>query len=619
MADRKAELERKKKRLEEIRAAKQAKVSTSTSTSSPSRTKKSSNEQTTSDDTSTAAASNNDIDNLLKDLDLPSGPSAASTQPAPSIDTSRSTESEISKTDSPVPQRKPVKLAVSHREHVSFPPKELVSYEKETQTVVVEERKESVEEKVPVIQEEVKVEPQQTEEREKKKEDAPKMVELSDETKSQILKSPDFCHFFDHAARIIEKAMCEEDFAFDYGAETEIGESDTLASKKLSLSRKFFDERWSKHRCITCMDWSQQHPELLVSSYNQNDDAPQDPDGIALIWNMKYNKHSPEYVFHNQSPIMSVCFAQFHPNLLVGGSYSGQIVLWDNRSRKRTPVQKTPLSAAAHTHPVYCVEVVGTQNAHNLITFSTDGKMCSWSLDMLSQPQEAVDLQHTPLSKAVSITSASFLSNDVNSFVVGSEDGTVYTALQHGSKAGIVEQFEGHHGPVTAVDYHAVPGPIDFSHLFLTSSFDWTMKLWSNKDSKVLYSFENNGDYVYDVQWSPIHPALFASVDGEGKLDLWNLNHDTEVPTASVTVETASALNRVKWASSGHQLAVGDDDGYIYIYDIGEQLANPRPDEYNRFVNTLQDIQANALTFSDSERPLSPSSSLSTLMSPPRL
>ena len=38
-------------------------------------------------------------------------------------------------------------------------------------------------------------------------------------------------------------------------------------------------------------------------------------------------------------------------------------------------------------HPVYCVNVVGTQNAHNLISVSTDGKMCSWSLDMLSQPQ----------------------------------------------------------------------------------------------------------------------------------------------------------------------------------------------------------------------------------------
>ena len=33
------------------------------------------------------------------------------------------------------------------------------------------------------------------------------------------------------------------------------------------------------------------------------------------------------------------------------------------------------------------MRVVGTQNAHNLISVSTDGKMCSWSLDMLSQPQ----------------------------------------------------------------------------------------------------------------------------------------------------------------------------------------------------------------------------------------
>lgn len=46
---------------------------------------------------------------------------------------------------------------------------------------------------------------------------------------------------------------------------------------------------------------------------------------------------------------MSATFAKFHPNLVVGGTYSGQIVLWDNRSNKRTPVQRTPLSAAAHT------------------------------------------------------------------------------------------------------------------------------------------------------------------------------------------------------------------------------------------------------------------------------
>ena len=42
-----------------------------------------------------------------------------------------------------------------------------------------------------------------------------------------------------------------------------------------------------------------------------------------------------------------------------------------------------------------------------------------------------MDLQHVH-SKAVSVTCDSFLPGDVNNFVVGSEDGSVYSALRHG-------------------------------------------------------------------------------------------------------------------------------------------------------------------------------------------
>ncbi|XP_002156043.2 cytoplasmic dynein 1 intermediate chain 2 isoform X1 [Hydra vulgaris] len=606
MADRKAELENKRKRLEEMRRIKEER--NKKTGVSPSRAAKKVDGSSAFSD---SGSSTNEIDSIFKELDLPSSSSIELTQArleTCSIDSG-------SQQSSPPPARKSVVLSISHREPISFAPKELVRYTKETQTVVTKEESPEPEVvKVEVVKKEVL-----QEEKEKKKEEVPKMVELSEEVKSQIMNSQDFLHFFDHAARIIEKAISEDDYVFDYGAVKDEGESESVASKKLALNRQFFDERWSKHRCVTCMDWSQLHPELLVASYNQNELSPQDPDGVALIWNMKYHKQTPEYIFHNQSAIMSVCFAQFHPNLLVGGSYSGQIVLWDNRSRKRAPVQKTPLSAAAHTHPVYCVEVVGTLNAHNLITFSTDGKMCSWSLDMLSQPQEVMDLQHTH-TKPVSVTSASFQPGDVNNFVVGSEDGSIYSAQRHGSKAGIVEQFDGHHGPVTSIDYNAVPGPIDFSHLFLTSSFDWTIRLWSNKSTKVLYSFEDNGDYVLDTQWSPINPALFAAVDGMGRLDLWNLNNDTEVPTSSITIASNSAINRVKWSGSGLQLAAGDDEGHIYVYDVGEQLAVPRSDEWARFANTLQDIQANNQAITDIDRPLSPTNNLAAnLISPPRM
>jgi hypothetical protein len=54
--------------------------------------------------------------------------------------------------------------------------------------------------------------------------------------------------------------------------------------------------------------------------------------------------------------IMKVLCSRFHPNLVLGGTYSGQIVLWDNRVQKRTPIQRTPLSTSAHT--VSCITLV---------------------------------------------------------------------------------------------------------------------------------------------------------------------------------------------------------------------------------------------------------------------
>ncbi|XP_033869842.1 cytoplasmic dynein 1 intermediate chain 2-like isoform X1 [Acipenser ruthenus] len=489
--------------------------------------------------------------------------------------------------------RGPLKLRMGKITHVDFPPREVVSYTKETQTPVVTQQKEEDDEEEETAPLKPVIEPEEEKAVQKEEEEAPPH-ELTEEEKLQVLHSEEFLSFFDHSTRIVERALSEHvDVFFDYsGRDLEEKEGEIQAGAKLSLNRQFMDERWSKHRVVTCLDWSFQYPELLVASYNNNEDAPHEPDGVALVWNMKYKKTTPEYVFHCQSAVMSAAFTKFHPNLVVGGTYSGQIVLWDNRSNKRTPVQRTPLSAAAHTHPVYCVNVVGTPNAHNLISISTDGKMCSWSLDMLSQPQDSMELVHKQ-SKAVAVTCMSFPLGDVNNFVVGSEEGSVYTACRHGSKAGISEMFEGHQGPITGIHCHTAGGPVDFSHLFVTSSFDWTVKLWSTKNNKPLYSFEDNSDYVYDIMWSPTHPALFACVDGVGRLDLWNLNNDTEVPTASITVEGNPALNRVRWAHSGREIAVGDSDGQILIYDVGEQISVPRNDEWTRFARTLAEINAN--------------------------
>ncbi|XP_069081431.1 cytoplasmic dynein 1 intermediate chain 2 isoform X4 [Pleurodeles waltl] len=588
----KAELERKKQRLAQIREEKKRKEEE--------RRRRETDQQK---EPAPAVQEESDLDKkrreaeaLLQSMGITPDTSLVPPPTSPSSK-SVSTPSEAGSQDSGDgtvgTRRVHVKLAMAKITQVDFPPRETVTYTKETQTPVVAQQKEEDEEEEETAAPKPTAEPEEEQSVKKEEESEVPPHELTEEEKQQILHTEEFLSFFDHSTRIVERALSEQiNIFFDYsGKDLEEKEGEIQAGARLSLNRQFFDERWSKHRVVSCLDWSSQYPELLVASYNNNEDAPHEPDGVALVWNMKYKKTTPEYVFHCQSAVMSAAFAKFHPNLVVGGTYSGQIVLWDNRSNKRTPVQRTPLSAAAHTHPVYCVNVVGTQNAHNLISISTDGKICSWSLDMLSQPQDSMELVHKQ-SKSVAVTCMSFPVGDVNNFVVGSEEGSVYTACRHGSKAGISEMFEGHQGPITGIHCHSAVGPVDFSHLFVTSSFDWTVKLWSTKNNKPLYSFEDNADYVYDVMWSPTHPALFACVDGVGRLDLWNLNNDTEVPTASINVEGSPALNRVRWTHSGRELAVGDSEGQIFIYDVGE-FAVPRSDEWTRFAKTLADINAN--------------------------
>ncbi|XP_058061495.1 cytoplasmic dynein 1 intermediate chain-like isoform X5 [Anopheles bellator] len=454
---------------------------------------------------------------------------------------------------------------------------------------------------------------------EQKKDDLKEVKELSAEQKQMIILSEDFQRFILRAGKVMERALSEKvDIYTDYiGGSDEDDMGDEKTQARLSLNRSFYCDRWSKNRCVTSFDWSTYYPELMVASYHSNEECPNEPDGVVIVWNTKFKKQTPEEVFHCQSAVISTCFAKFHPNLILGGTYSGQIVLWDNRVQKRTPIQRTPLSASAHTQPVYCLSMVGTQNAHNVISISSDGKLCSWSLDMLSQPQDVLELQHRQ-SKAISVTCMAFPHNEVNNFVLGSEDGYVYSASRHGNRSGIGETYEKHLGPVTGISAHHNQSSPDFGHLFLTSSIDWTIKLWSLKDNRPLYSFEDNSHYVMDVAWSPTHPALFAGVDGGGRLDLWNLNQDTEVPTASVTVEGQPALNRVSWTPSGLHVTVGDENGRIYVYDVAENLANPRMDEWNKLSAVLYDLKINQtdeFDEMDKKSPVPQNTSLNSLTS----
>lgn len=153
-----------------------------------------------------------------------------------------------------------------------------------------------------------------------------KRVEYSEDERRHLMQTDSFRKFLDRSVRITERALScsnSRDIFVDYTGQVEVVDSEDKSGLRLSLNTTFKDERWTFGRAVTSFDWCSQFPELLVASYNQNDLAPNEPDGICLVWNMKFKKNTPEYVFHCQSPVLSACFAKFHPNLILGGTYSG--------------------------------------------------------------------------------------------------------------------------------------------------------------------------------------------------------------------------------------------------------------------------------------------------------
>ncbi|KAJ3030964.1 UNVERIFIED_CONTAM: hypothetical protein HDU68_007164 [Siphonaria sp. JEL0065] len=140
---------------------------------------------------------------------------------------------------------------------------------------------------------------------------------MDEEEREIILQSWQFQEFFDDASKLVERALVNKyDVLTDYTMSDE-GRREIDTGKGIKQVCAFFDERWTKNRSVTDLSRSPRHPELVLASYNKNQVAINDPDGVVLIWN-QHVPH-PEFIFQAQSDITKATLSPFHPNLVIGG------------------------------------------------------------------------------------------------------------------------------------------------------------------------------------------------------------------------------------------------------------------------------------------------------------
>ncbi|KAI9746100.1 MAG: hypothetical protein M1818_000781 [Claussenomyces sp. TS43310] len=455
---------------------------------------------------------------------------------------------------------------------------------------------------------------------------------LTSEESNAVTSSEEFMDFVERSSKVIERALDQE---YDILADYSLGDTHDIEDeddeyggrRRIREVAQFYDERWSRKRMISDINFSPKFPELTLAAYTKNPSAPHDPDGLVQIWNLHLHDR-PEFVFHAQSDVLTAKFSPFHPNLIIGGAYSGQVLLWDTRA-KSAPVQKTPLTGSGHTHPVYSVDIVGTQNANNIISCSTDGVVCGWTVDMLAQPQELLTLTTPAPAKTedLSPTCMAFPQTDPTYFLVGSEEGTIYPCHRYdraGAKAGVDQRvsYRGHAAPVMSMNFHPARGPVDLGDLVISSSLDWSVKIWKVRAPAATSTTSitgdaqsvaplldlNREDVVYDAAWSPVKPGVFSLVDGAGNIEVWDLTADIEVPMAKSQPVArkggrsmmTKSLNRVAWEETeGKRLATGGIDGTVTVFEVGPDLGgkdSARNEEWTNVKKLMARLESAALS-----------------------
>eukprot|EP00163_Fabomonas_tropica_P014735 TRINITY_DN2679_c0_g1_i4.p1 TRINITY_DN2679_c0_g1~~TRINITY_DN2679_c0_g1_i4.p1 ORF type:complete len:814 (+),score=157.58 TRINITY_DN2679_c0_g1_i4:260-2701(+) len=288
---------------------------------------------------------------------------------------------------------------------------------------------------------------------------------------------------------------------------------------------------------VSCMGWNYNNPDILAVGYGAYDFTKQSP-GLLLCWSLK-NPEFPDRVIPTPCGVTSVDFSRHHPYLLAAGYYDGSVAIFDIRKEQDTkPILISGHTSGKHSEPVWAVRWVdrGAERGEFLISMSTDGRVTQWSL---KKGMEYTDLMRLKRignqSKAGDAKNEAFISRsasgmcfdfsvaDPNIYLAGTEDGNIHKCSCSYNEQ-YLDNFIGHTGPV----YKIRCSPFD-PNVFLSCSADWTARLWHMEQESPKITFEPCTEHISDISWSPTNSTVFASVTGDGRLDVWDLSVSTYV------------------------------------------------------------------------------------------
>ncbi|XP_053395238.1 dynein axonemal intermediate chain 4-like isoform X2 [Mercenaria mercenaria] len=368
----------------------------------------------------------------------------------------------------------------------------------------------------------------------------------------------------------------------------DIDQDTSTAPQQLAVSDDVgpnFDRLWSytckgtQGRNVSCLSWNKSNPDLIAVGYGQFEFSNQ-KEGLLMCWSLK-NPEFPERVYTCKEGVTAADFSRVNPSLLAVGLYDGSVAVFNVRQSADEPILDSFLSPGKHTAPVWQIKWIekergsGEESAEVLVSISTDGRVCQWSIRKGFECYDLMRLKKMPtrmggkkekkgeafISRHAGGLSFDFNTRDANIYLAGTEDGHIHRCSCSYNEQ-FLESYFGHTGPV----YGIVWSPF-VPDVFLSCSADWSIRLWHQDKPRPILNFFSSTKPVYDIAWSPKSSTVFACVN-EGAVEVWDLNISTLDPIIVNNPTSGAKQTSVTFSKNSDCLLVGDSEGQVTVLQL---------------------------------------------------
>lgn len=301
----------------------------------------------------------------------------------------------------------------------------------------------------------------------------------------------------------------------------------------------------------------------------EHEGACQDKSFIYL-WRINRRDFKPDVpstVIETTSCIMSLSFHPSKPSFLVGGSFNGEIFLWDISRKDDTLIASSSLDEYFHRESITHFSWIEQQNPisaglinnhYNLLSLSTDGKLLLWNMKeeenaerlLLSHPIKGYSLLRKKDGFVSSVGGLSFSQSceDKNTFIIGTEAGSVLRAyisnISFEKKQKILFEQKSEVSKNLRWKEESIPFMVNLNQKVIPEIKNFVEEYAKNKgineifpkhifaskpEIRKLYpnpvssAFEPHMGPTYFVHFSPFHRNLFLSCSLDGFIRIYDL------------------------------------------------------------------------------------------------